>query len=160
MIDLVRSWVIGVAGAAVLTGIALSLTPKGRVHNVLRFICGIVMVLALVSPVLDFDFEAYSINLSRYRDEAAAIETGATETTDRLSRMIIEEECRAYILDKAQVVGLDCTSVSVTVKWGDEGCWYPYEAHVEAQGPEGPKNSLMGLIESDLGIPRDRQYFS
>ena len=67
MTELIRTWILGVAGAAVLTGLALCLTPKGRVHSVLRLVCGAVMVIALVAPVLRFDFSSYAMDLARYR---------------------------------------------------------------------------------------------
>jgi hypothetical protein len=160
MTELIRTWILGVAGTAILTGLALSLTPRGRVHNVLRLICGTVMVLALISPVLRFDFAAYSLSLAQYREAAEGIAAGAAESTDRLSRTIIEEECAAYILDKAQVLGVTCSAVTVSVKWGDGGCWYPYEVYLEAQGQESAKNSLAGIMEAELGIPCERQHWS
>jgi hypothetical protein len=160
MMDIIRNWIIGVAGAAILTGIAISLTPRGRVHSVLKFVCGIVMVLSLVKPVMDIDFTVYSSSLAGYREKADILGLEAEETRDRLSRTIIEEECSAYILDKAQVLGLDTVSASVIAKWGDEGWWYPYEAYLEMKGPKDQKNSLMRLIEADLGIPVGRQYWS
>jgi hypothetical protein len=158
--ELLRAWVMGLAGAAVVTGLALSLTPKGRVRSVVRLICGAVMIIALVKPVLEFDFDAYSLGLARYRADMERITESARETSDRLQRTIIEEECSAYILDKAHILGLDCTKAEVTVKWGDEGYWYPYEAHLQINGPQEQLNRLAGLIEAELGIPRERQHWN
>jgi len=158
--ELIRTWILGLTGAAVITGLALSLTPKSRVRSVMRLVCGAVMIIALIKPVLEFDFETYSVGLAQYRADMDRITAAARETSDRLQRTIIEEECSAYILDKARILGLDCTVAAVTVKWGDEGYWYPYEAHLQIKGPDQQKNNLAGLIEAELGIPRGRQYWS
>ena len=61
---LLRQWVLGVAGAAVFCAIAQELTPKGRMKSVQRILCGIVMALALVRPLLGLDLERYSISLA------------------------------------------------------------------------------------------------
>lgn len=160
MIDMIRGWLLGIVGAAILSAIAMSLTPKGRVRDVTRLVCGIVMALSLIQPVLKLDFDAYSLNLSEYRGAADSITDSIQENNDRLSRLIIEEECAAYILDKAQVLGLTAVTASVTAKWGDEGCWYPYEAMLDIQGAQSDKDRLAAIIESELGIPRERQSWS
>jgi hypothetical protein len=160
LMEAIRNWIIGIAGAAVLTGIALAITPRGRVYSVLKLVCGIVMALALIKPLMNLDFEAYSRSLAGYREQADAIGSEAGETQDRLSRTIIEEEYAAYILDKAQLYNIEAFTVKVNVKWGDEGWWYPYEAYLDMTGPEDSKKSLMRIIESDLGIPAERQYWS
>lgn len=158
--ELLGRWVVGLAGAALCCGLALSLTPRGRVHRVLRLVCGMVMVIALISPLMDIDIGELSVNSAYYRERLGDLQGRTQETSDRLSRTIIEEECAAYILDKAQVIGLDIQAVSVTAKWGDEGWFYPCEAHITANGgSEEQRGRLAAFIEGELGIERERQYW-
>lgn len=157
MTETIRSWLFGILGAAVLCAVCDALTPKGRVKTVLKFVSGVVMATALISPIADFDFTAYSGFVEEYRQDVSLM-TGALEEENlRLSRLIIEDECAAYILDKAQVVGLDIKSAAVTVKWGD-GSWYPAEVHITGEETKG--GPLADLIESELGVPREMQYWS
>ena len=156
MVELIRTWILGLVGAAVFCALATELTPPGMVKRVLHTLCGIVMALTLVSPLLRFDFSAYSLNLAKYRENAAALHQSAQEISDELSRRLIEDECRAYILDKAQELGLDVEAVSVRVRWSSEGFWYPVEAAVSA-----PYNGdLSRCMESELGIPESSQNWS
>ena len=159
MITLIRTWIMGLVGAAMLSGIALVLTPESAAKRVLELVAGTALILALIAPVTELDFSEFSMNLAFYRDNLAGYEQSITETNDRLSRTIIEEECAAYILDKAQVMGGAVSSARVTVKWGDEGCWYPYEIYIETSG-EGTMPELSRIIEVDLGIPKERQYWN
>lgn len=159
MSEFLRSWVLSLTGAALLSAFALALTPQGRARSAVRLVCGVVTAIALVSPVLDFDFESYSMSLAAYRSAADQAAARLEETNDRLSRTIIEEECAAYILDKAQVLGLEMESASVTAKWGDADCWYPYEARLRAGGDELARRYLSDLISSELGIAPERQYW-
>lgn len=154
-----RDWIIALTGAGMLTAAANALTPKGKVKNVVRLLCGVVMALTLLKPFAGFDFTALSGSLIKYRAEAEGLSSALFETDDRLAALIIEGRCSAYILDKAQEYGLDAAQAVVTVKRGDEGTWYPYEASLTIEGREESLERLSYLIESELGIPKDRQHW-
>jgi len=157
MTEPVRDWILGLTAAALVTGAALSVTPKGRVRKVLSLLCGVVMALSFLSPVMRFDWETYSNSLAGYRARMQAYSDEVDYSAGELSRTIIERELGAYILDKAQTLGVDIASASVKVRWADEGIWYPYEATIAAAEES---QELAGLIESELGIPETRQYWS
>ena len=156
----IGQWIVGLAASALIAGIALGVTPKGRVRNVLKLVTGAVMVIALVSPVLQFDLSLFSVNAEQFREELNAVQGNVDEAADRLSRDVIEQECAAYILDKAQGLGIKVGAVSVTAKWGDEGVFYPYEAHITAHLSSEQKGVLSQAIEAELGIAPERQYWN
>lgn len=160
MTELLGQWIIGLAGAALFSAAAMALTPKGRVRDVTRLVCGVVTALALISPVKQLDMSLYSMNLAQYRQELEKKTEAVTQAGNRLSRAIIQEECCAYILDKAQVLGMDVGNVSVTVKWGDEQeLWYPYEVSLEGAADSAGRQALARTIEAELGIPEERQVW-
>lgn len=159
-VNAIGQWILGLAASALIAGLALAVTPKGRVRNILKLVTGAVMVIALVSPVMHFDLSLFSVNAELAREELQAVQENVDETGDRLNRDIIERECAAYILDKAQGLGIDVQSVSVTAKWGDEGVFYPYEAHIAARLSGEQKVALSRAIEAELGIAPERQYWN
>ncbi len=154
----VSDWIRTVAGASLLCCCAMYLCPKGRVRDALRIVCGVVLALALISPVVEFDFRSYSESLAEYRAQAEDINAMADEAYSSLTRSVIEREYAAYISDKATEQGLALSSVTVGVEWGGGGVWYPTEAHIS--GPERAKTALAPVIESELGIPEERQYWN
>ena len=156
---LLRDWVLSLTGAALLGAFALALTPAGKVRRVTQLLCGVVMAIALISPLREFDFETYSMGMASYRDTAATAAARLDETNDRLSRTIIESECAAYILDKARARGLTPEEVTVTVKWGEALCWYPYEATLRTEADERVRRELSSIIEAELGIPAERLHW-
>ena len=158
MSELLRSWVLGLAGAALLGAFALTLTPEGRVRRVTKLLVGVVLALALIRPLADFDFETYAASLAVSR-EAETRAAALGETNDRLQRTIIEAECAAYISDRAARLGLRPVSASVTAKWGDALCWYPYEATLRGEPDALARRALASAIEAELGIPASRQYW-
>ena len=88
-------------------------------------------------------------------EAARAVAEGAGEEADRLNRTIIERECAAYILDKADALGLAVSSAAVTARWSEEGFWYPWESRAACS--ESDRETLSAVIEAELGIPAERQ---
>ena len=160
MTGFVGEWVRGIAGAALICAAATALTPKGKVKNVLKLICGIVLVIAMINPILGKDFTMLSMDISKYRAKADEIISDADEKQDYLSRTIIEDELETYILDKAKSMDADIVSVEVAVKWGDEGCFYPYEVYLTGNLTQMKQQLLSNSIEAELGVPDERQYWS
>ena len=137
----ITAWIRALAGAAVFCAIALALCPEGRPKRVLRAACGVVMAAALLSPALGLDMQA--------------LPGEAGQEADRLNRTIIELECAAYILDKADALGLAVSSAAVTARWSEEGFWYPWESRAACS--ESDRETLSAVIEAELGIPAERQ---
>ncbi len=158
MMDAVRQWVLGLCGAAALCALALTLCPEGRVRKVLRCVCGAVMALQLLYPITGFDMDFYSSSAALYRQRAAEAAGSATAEADRLSRTIIEDECAAYILDKADELSCPLTGAEVSAVWSTDGYWYPWEATLRGGQGEG-KAALARLIEAELGVPAERQHW-
>jgi len=153
-------WVRAIAGAALICAAATALTPKGKVKNILKFVCGIVIICAIINPLLNKNFSFLSMDMSQYSQEADEILKNAEESKSNLSRTIIEDKLEAYILDKAKSLNAEIQSVSVSVKWGDEGCWYPDEVYLSADIPQREMSLISNAIEAELGIPKERQYWS
>ena len=160
MMEFAGEWVRAIAGAALICAAATALTPKGKVKNVLKPICGIVLIIAMINPIVKQDLPAMSLDISDYRKRADEIIGSSEEKQNNLSRTIIENELEAYILDKAKSLNAKIQSVSVSVKWGDEGCWYPNEVYLTANIPQREMNLISNAIEAELGIPKERQYWS
>lgn len=160
MTQFAGEWVRAIAGAALICAAATALTPKGKVKNVLKLLCGIVLIIAMINPILKQDFPNMSMDMSDYRKKADEIIGESKEKEASISRTIIEDKLETYILDKAKSLNAPLQSVEVTVKWGDEGCWYPYEVSLKADIPEREKNLVSNSIEAELGVPKERQYWS
>jgi len=154
-----HNWILSVVGAALLSALALALTPEGRCRSVVRLLCGVVTALAVLRPLGQIDLEVYSMSMAAYREQAEAAVRSGEESNDRLSRSIIEQETAAYIWDKAQAAGLMPEEVTVTAKWGDTLCWYPYEVHLRGEAGADGREQLARIMESELGIPRERQHW-
>lgn len=151
-------WIRTLVGTALLCCCAMHLCPKGRVRGALRIVCGVVLAIAMISPAVEFDFRSYSESLAAYRAGAGSVTAMADEAYSSLTRTVIEHEYAAYIQSEAAKRGFSLTSVCVGVEWGgSSGVWYPLEASIT--GPQAAQAALASVIEQELGVPEERQYW-
>lgn len=159
MMAFLRNWILALAGTACVCAMALAACPEGRVRRVLRLVCGAATAAALLSPVVKFDAPAYAQALGRYRQAAEAAASSAAGENDTLSRSIIQEKCAAYILDKADALGMEPGgTVRVRAEWSrEDGCWLPAEAEIRISGSPEQISRLSAAVEAELGIPAASQ---
>lgn len=157
MTELIRNWLLGITCAAMVLALAESLAPEGSVKRVCRLAGGLVLLLAAIGPVVKLD-EGKLARLTRdYHVEAEEYGEELTRQQEILYESIIAEECAAYILDKAEKLGISCRA-EVTVAWQD-GVPQPHTAIIAGTWTAQQHEALCGIIESELGIDRALQYY-
>ena len=160
MTEYFGGWVRAAALMAVICGLALMLTPRGRAGAVLKIVCVLVMIFSIIRPIMSRAMPSLSLNIAQYRQQAQEITNQTRQQEANLNRSIIERQCAAYILNKAQSMGVEAAQVSVLAKWSEGGCWYPYEVSLGGRASPQVKNSLRAVIAGELGIPAERQSWS
>ena len=143
---------------AVLCAAVTSICPEGNVKKICSLTCSIVMITAALKPLAGFDFNEYAVQLAHYREMGAALTESSQELDNRLNRLVIEEECSAYIWDKAREYGVELTEVRVTAAWSTDGFWYPEGAVISCPDPAAASQALSGVIERELGILESAQH--
>ena len=146
MTDIFSQWLHAVIYTGIVCSIALMLSPDGRVKNALKILCAVAMCASIVSPLSELDFDAYSTQGEQY--------------SKNLNRTIIEDECRAYILDKADETGTELAEVTVTAEWSTDGYWYPHEVRIVSGADENQRAKLSDCIQTQLGISAENQDWS
>ena len=167
-------WIRSIAAAAVLSALAVTATPKGRVREVVRFMCGLLCALTVAAPVAKLDVGDLAAGMARYADAAggtaAQAEEEAAKEAERLAKQQAREaerEAKAReraitnvaksamgTVGKAAELGVDMASAAVTARWDEESLlWYPWRADLDGAYDGG----LSAVIEAELGIPRERQ---
>jgi stage III sporulation protein AF len=160
MNEAIRDWIIGIAGAAMVSAAAQMMTPEGRVKRIVSLVCGMVTILALIRPLVGFDLGRFADYAARYRLEAEAVTADMNETEEKLTRRIIEEKSAAYILDKGKSLGITDLEARVTAVWNEDGYWVPESARLETDAGEGARRKLAETITAELGIPEEELSWS
>jgi stage III sporulation protein AF len=160
MTEALRSWIVGIAGAAMVTAVAMTVTPEGRVKKVVSLVCGLMTVIALIKPVVGFDYGSFSEYLARYKNEAESFSADIEDTNENLTRRIIEERSEAYILDKGKSLGMTDLDASVQLSWSVDGFWFPSGAALKTNADAEKRQELGRAIEAELGIPSEELNWS
>lgn len=152
-----RQWLVGITCAAMITALAEGLSPPGAVRKIGRFTGGLVLLVAVLKPIASVDGQALSRALTEYRLDLSAYSTRLEEENSALMKSIIEEQSAAYIVDKAEQLGLSCR---VEVEAEADGQW-PVPWTVTVTGPldEADQETLTRQIQADFGIPAERQFY-
>jgi len=151
--DVMGQCVKGICAVSVIYGL-LGLIIKSRgVKRAADMACAAALVLCVICSFKTLDLSEYAKQLTRYRDYEYQLTEDTQNITDRLNRLVIEEELRAYITDEADKRGAEIYSVSFTMEWDD--CWYPSGCEINASAES--EQIMTGFIETQLGIGREEQ---
>ena len=157
MMDAAREWLLGVTAAAILAALAEGLMQEGGPKRVGRLVCGLVLLAAVFRPAAELTLPAEG-GLSWY---SAQIEEQAdrlrTDTNDWM-KLVIEEQCAAYVMDKAAELGITC-QVRVTCTQEEAGVFLPWRCSVTGDLAQEEQEQLVREIQSDLDIPAQRQEY-
>ena len=149
-----RAWLLGIVLTAFASGLARQLAPQGREQAMVRLAGGLLLTLAVLRPLAGMDWEGPALEAGAFQirtEEQAAV---YRKNQQQVLSAIIEDRTEAYILDKANRLGLDCT-VSVTAAAGESGI--PLPDTVTIRG--GYSEILAVCIEEEVGIPAEKQFW-
>lgn len=147
-------------GLSLFCGIALGLMPEGGVKKAASIACTVVLLMTVLIPLSRLDLSVYSMELAKYREMGEDLSEKGSEVRDSMNRTVIQKECEAYIMDKAQLLGIALEEVKVTAFWNSEGVWIPVSAEIRANCSEAERKRLSDVIFAELGIPKENQEWS
>ena len=114
--------------------------------------------MAAVGPVLRVDGALFSNAIEEYRATGQSYEKILEEKNALFYQTIIEDAAAAYILDKAKEFGISCQA-EVTFSYDEDGVPSPWEVTARGRWTEEQRVQLSRLMEEDLGVPIQRQYY-
>ncbi len=155
-----REWILGITCAALLAALLAAFLPKrGGVRQAGHLAAGLLLMLAAVQPLSGLDFESLAATLAELRVSQSGRSEELATQSDEILKQIIESETEAYILDKANGLGIQC-QVEVTYAADEDGSPYPVRVRVAGNLSEDQKEQLSQVLESELGLPAPRQEFT
>jgi len=158
MMDLLTDWVIGITCAAMALAAVQMLVPDGALRKVANLAGGLILLLVLAAPLTKLEISELTLALTEYRMK----ETGSSALLElenkRLVLEIVEEQTAAYILEKAEEMGIRC-AVDVYCVCNDDGNVFSESVTIEGRISENEKEKLSRWIEHNLAILKENQTF-
>jgi hypothetical protein len=148
-----RDWIVGVTGAAAIAAVSLAVTPEGRAKRVVSLVCGLVVIIMLISPISELDYDALRDSVFGGGEDAYAGETPFDNANEKLTGRIIEEKYAAYILDKGAALGITDLEAQVRVRRGTDGAWATESVTIATAAEKALRDKLAYALEAMLGLP-------
>ena len=150
---ILRSWLLGVVACALLVSACEQLTDGGTMKKIVRFVGGMLLMLALLRPLLRIDLTDLAVNAGAYREAVAQLEEELGAQRQRELSARIAAQTGAYIEDKAASLGASIRAVVTTEERGS----VPLPASVTLYGEENAE--IGAYIERELGIAKEDQLW-
>lgn len=159
MIQTLGSWLRTLIAGAFFVSLILALAPDGKNREALRFTAGMLMTLLLILPLSKLDVGKLRMPTDTDRLRVSEIEAAANAQAEEVYSSFIRRETEEYIWSAAGELGIETLGVSLTLQ--TDGA-YPYPWEITLRGAYSPeqKTALSLLLESELGIPPERQRWS
>lgn len=145
-------YIISVSAAALLCGILNSMMLKGSAKEVLKLVSGLFLAFCVIRPVSDLRLPEITEIGESIREEASAAVTAGEKLAVNSARDSISEQLEAYILDKADSMGL---SLDVEVILKQDGSFLPETMTIEGRATKQQAEELLEEITDALGITRE-----
>ncbi len=149
MMDHLKSWIVGIIAVTFALSLAEDLIRQPAIRRIWKLAGGVVLILAVLSPLRSLVPGDWTVSLEDYRREVTAVEQVLRQEQDIAYAAGIEQEIEAYIWDKAAAFGL---AGEIRVKVSPQ-TGIPEEIWLEM--PFDPR--LSEFITQQLGLDREQQ---
>ena len=150
----IRQYFLSVICVVVLCGLMQLLLPSGTAGALLKLICGLLVMITVVRPLLQDRFFQWDLALENiHREQELAIWEGENYSRESL-RKIIMEKTQAYILNKASELGADIT---VELELSRDSPYLPKKVTLFGTITPYAKQQMAEFMESELGIAKEDQ---
>ena len=150
-----KEYLLTLTAATILSSLISSLAPKGASGRGARIAAGLLVLVVAFLPFGEIDTLASARELMKTVSGDPLRTDFLTGSSRELMSSLISEEAEAYILDKAQEMGLSLqVEVTVSVR---EYYPVPWEVTLEGEMTQVQQSTLSSIIEQELDIPEERQ---
>lgn len=156
--DLIREYLLSVVSAALICSvIGMIIEKNSTIAGLFRLLSGLFMAITVLSPFLKLEVGDPIGSWEAFRNQSEAwVAQGKDYAQDQLCAFI-RERTTTYIMDKANALGFN-VQTELTLSTGGE----PIPWSVQLSGDASPyaRQQLMHYIETELGIPKERQSWN
>ena len=158
MMEFLRGWVLSVSAAGLVLAILLSVLPKGSGRQIVKLAGGVVLSLVIFSPLTKLNPDVYIGDMEIPRQEQEERMADMQRASEKITKEIIQAQTSAYIVNKAQALGLS-VRVQVGVHKELNGLFLPDTAVIQSsQEPSRmDRDALSAWMADALGIPVQSQ---
>ena len=154
MMGALKGWLLSVLAVSLFCALGEAVMPPGPVRKLGRLVCGLALLCGVLRPLTG---EELGLALELSPEWSVAVQEEALrEQAGESLRLVIEQSCEAYVLDRAAEQCIPVQQVKITCRQEKSGLFIPDRALITGSRSE----ALVRLLERELGIPADRQSYT
>lgn len=154
MMAFIRNWVMSVVAVGMLVSLCLGLSPGGKVQKVGRFCGGLLLFLAVVTPLTQVDLTGSLQNFRDYCDQLSVTSDEVTQAGVTLTQDLVISQSEARIQAQAKSLGADVT-VTVTCA-SQDGLPVPGSVSVTGAMTAWQRQQLTQWIMDSFGLTQEQ----
>lgn len=148
-----KSWLFAIVAAAMVLSLLYAMVPKGAILTAAKCTGGLILLLVMLRPLVSLQWEEVTLPYEYWAEEITVRTEELTQSNRREMESRIQEECSAYISEKAAQLGLAvCAEIRCCERDG-----IPFPTEVTMDIPYHA--ALSQMITQDLGIAPQDQYW-
>lgn len=120
MIEILRSWLLGITAAVLCIALAEQLVVQAGMKRTLRLAGGIILIIVLLNPLNKLCKFSWDTSIASPGESQKKLEEELRQSSQEAMQQGIAEALNAYIWDKGQSMGANCT-VSVEISADEAG---------------------------------------
>ena len=154
---MMKDYILSIVIAAIICAVVcVLLTPKTSVGQITRLLSGVLLIVTVISPLVNISFrhiteymDILSVNADGYVTDGQVFAQAQIDS-------IIKDKTEAYILDKANQLGLQ---IAVEVALDENNHSIPSSVILHGKFAPYTKEILSGYITNGLGIAKEQQIW-
>lgn len=158
MVENMKAYILSIVTAAIICGIARGiLDEKSTAGKMSILLSGLLMAITLISPLKDISFRDVTAYFEGISSQANVYVQEGSDAALNNMRGIIKTKTEAYILDKADRMGLE---IAVEVELDGSNDKVPSGVVINGDISPYYKRVLSAYIENNLGITKEHQQWT
>jgi len=141
---------------SIICSVASNLAPEGAVKRIMGICSSLILFLIIAGPLGEFDMGKYADSLAKYRELETQMSIEAENAKSRINRLVIEEEYKTYIMDKAKEKNISVLEVSLEFSWSTGEYWVPCSVTLVSDETAEIISAFSRILHSELGISEDK----
>ena len=150
-----REQLLSVIACCLVSGILTELLSDTAAKTLIRRICALGILLSLLRPLSSPDWDAVLDLQEQPWDPAETWIAEGQQAAQDAQAACIQHACETYILEKAEMLGVTLTEVSITLNED----LTPGSARLRGGGNDDLREELREILTGDLGIPKEQQQW-
>ena len=153
-----KEYILSIISAAILCAVIKGMVgEKSTNGKIVGLLCGVLMAITLITPLKDVRFYNITAFLNEIKTDSEKYIQDGQSAAGKSMADIIKAQTEAYILDKAEQMGL---SITVEVVLDEKSENVPDRVTVKGQLSPYAKEVLSNFLQNELGIAKEKQKWS